>query len=46
MRAYLNVRTLMGALVVLPGATVVGGLLGTLGGLVHRRRRPGVRAPA
>lgn len=46
MRAYLNVRTLLGALVVVPGATVVGGLLGALGGQIHRRRRPGVRAPA
>jgi hypothetical protein len=46
MRAYLTVRTLLGALVVLPGATVVGGLLGALGGLAGRRRRPGVGAAA
>jgi hypothetical protein len=46
MRAYLNVRTLLGALVVLPGATVVGGLLGALGGLLWRGRQRGVGTPA
>jgi hypothetical protein len=37
MRAYLTVRTLVGALAVIPGATVLGGLLGAAGGLVRRR---------
>lgn len=32
MRAYLNVRTLLGALVVVPFATFVGGFLGAVGG--------------
>jgi hypothetical protein len=46
MRAYLNVRTLLGAFVVIPAATVVGGLLGAVGGLVRRGRQPGVGTPA
>jgi hypothetical protein len=41
MRAYLNVRTLFGAVFVLPVATIVGGVLGLVGGLIGgRRRRP------
>jgi hypothetical protein len=36
MRTYLNIRTLLGALVVLPAATLAGGLLGGLGGLIRR----------
>jgi hypothetical protein len=39
MRVYLNVRSLLGALVVIPAGTVVGGLLGMVGGLLPRRAR-------
>jgi hypothetical protein len=39
MRAYLNYQNVIGALVVLPGATFVGGLLGALGGVLGGRSR-------
>jgi hypothetical protein len=41
MRAYLNVRTLIGAFVVIPAITTMGGLLGALGGVVSRSRGRG-----
>ena len=34
MRAYLNVRTAMGAFVVIPSALLIGGLLGAIGGAI------------
>jgi hypothetical protein len=38
MRAYLNLRTLLGAVVVIPAATFLAGLLGLVGGTLPRRQ--------
>ena len=45
MRTFLTVRTLLGALAVLPAMTVIGGLLGHLGGVLARPRRKSPATP-
>jgi uncharacterized membrane protein len=46
MRSYLTVRTLVGAVFVLPALAVIGALLGALGGAISRWRATRQPRPA